>query len=121
MSFLGNILWFILGGFITAALYFLAGLLMCITIIGIPFGVQLFKFGVFALMPFGHEVSTKDSSGCLTMVFNVLWILCGWWEIAIVHAVCGLIFCITIVGIPFGVQHFKIAMYSLLPFGRTID
>jgi len=122
MNTLGNIIWLILGGFLSAILYFTAGLLMCITIIGIPFGVQLFKFGVFVLMPFGHEVTdSKDSSGCLSLVFNVLWILCGWWEIALIHAVSGLIFCITIIGIPFGVQHFKIALYSLLPFGRTIN
>jgi len=121
MSLLGNIIWFILGGFITAVLYIIGGLLMCITIVGIPFGVQLFKFGVFALMPFGHEVSVKEDFGCLSLVFNVLWIICGWWEIALVHAVFGLIFCATIIGIPFGVQHFKIAFYTLMPFGRTID
>lgn len=121
MNTLGNILWFILGGFITSVMYFIAGLLLCITIVGIPFGVQLFKFGVFSLMPFGHEVTTKESSGCLSLVFNVIWILCGWWEIAIVHVVFGLLLCITIVGISFGVQHFKIAGYSLFPFGRTIN
>lgn len=104
-------------------LYFVAGLLLCITIIGIPFGVQLFKFGVFSLMPFGHEVTagTGAVSGCLPIVFNVLWIIFGWWEIAIVHAVFGLLLCITIIGIPFGVQHFKIAGFTLLPFGRTIS
>jgi len=121
MSFLGNILWFIFGGFITAILYYIAGLLMCITIIGIPFGVQLFKIGTFAMMPFGHEMTSSQSSGCLSIVLNVIWVLCGWWEIALVHAAFGLLFCITIVGIPFGVQHFKIAGSSLLPFGRTIS
>lgn len=120
MSLLGNIIWLILGGFITAMMYFISGLIMCITIIGIPFGVQLFKFGVFALMPFGHSVKESSSSGCLSIAFNVLWILLGWWEIALVHLVCGLIFCITIVGIPLGLQHFKIAGYSVFPFGRTI-
>jgi len=122
MNFLGNIFWLVLGGMITAVLYFLAGLLMCATIIGIPFGVQLFKFGVFSLMPFGHNVvNAENSTGCLSIIFNVLWILFGWWEIALIHAVFGLVFCITIIGIPFGIQHFKIAGYSLLPFGRTID
>jgi len=120
MNLIGNILWLILGGLVTAALYFIAGLLLCVTIIGIPFGVQLFKFAAFSLMPFGHEVTTKESSGCLSAVFNVVWIVCGWWEIAIVHAVCGLVFFVTIIGIPFGIQHFKIAGMSLLPFGRTI-
>jgi len=121
MNLLGNIIWFILGGFITAVMYFIAGLLMCVTVIGIPFGIQLFKFGVFALMPFGHEVTGSDSPGCLTIVFNVIWILCGWWEIALVHAVFGLVFCITVIGIPLGVQHFRIAGFSLMPFGRTIS
>jgi len=121
MNILGNICWFILGGFITALLYFVAGLLMCCTVIGIPFGTQLFKFGFFSLMPFGHQVTSKENSGCLSVGFNVLWVLFGWWEIAIIHAVFGLIFCITIVGIPFGIQHFKIAGLSLMPFGRTIS
>jgi len=119
MNTLGNILWFILGGFLAAVIYFIAGLLMCITVIGIPFGVQLFKFGVFTLMPFGREVTSNGNSGCLTLIFNVLWILCGWWEVALVHFVFGLVCCITIIGIPFGVQHFKIAGFALLPFGRT--
>jgi len=122
MNILGNILWLILGGVITALLYFVAGLLMCITIIGIPFGVQMFKFGIFSLMPFGHTVvESSQFSGCLCTIFNVLWIIGGWWEIAVVHAVFGGVLCLTIIGIPFGVQHFKIAMYSLLPFGRTIQ
>ncbi len=122
MNLIGNILWFFLGGFITAVMYFICGLVLCITIIGIPFGVQLFKFGIFSLMPFGHTVTEKpEFSGCLSIGFNLIWILFGWWEIAVVHAVFGLIFCITIIGIPFGIQHFKIALYSVLPFGRTIS
>lgn len=120
MSLLGNIVWLILGGLLTSLMYFISGLVMCITIIGIPFGVQLFKFGVFALMPFGHTIGDNGSSGCLSTVFNILWILLGWWEIALVHLVCGLVFCITVVGIPFGLQHFKLAGYSLFPFGRSI-
>ena len=120
MNFIGNLLWLILGGLLASVLYFFGGLLMCITIIGIPFGFQLFKFGVFCLMPFGHEVKPKSDFGCLALFFNILWILLGWWEVALVHVFFGLVFCITIIGIPFGVQHFKIAMYSALPFGREI-
>jgi len=120
MNTLGNILWLILGGLITAVLYFIAGLILCITIIGIPFGVQLMKFGAFSLMPFGHDVQFRENAGCLAIGFNVIWILGGWWEIALVHAAFGLLCCITIIGIPFGVQHFKIAVFSLMPFGRTI-
>ncbi|MDY3962954.1 MAG: YccF domain-containing protein [Candidatus Cryptobacteroides sp.] len=120
MSFIGNLFWLILGGLLTAVLYIIAGILLCITIIGIPFGFQLMKFGMFALAPFGHEVKVKEDFGCLALIFNIIWILLGWWEIAIIHVVCGLIFCITIIGIPLGVQHFKMAFYSLMPFGREI-
>jgi len=121
MNTLGNIAWIILGGLLTAIGYFFHGLLMCITIIGIPFGVQLFKFGLFSLMPFGHELTPSKDSGCLSVGFNILWIICGWWDIALVHCLFGLIFCITIIGIPLGLQHFKIAYYALLPFGREIS
>ena len=121
MKFIGNIFWLLLGGILVALLYWLAGLILCITIIGIPFGVQLCKFGTFALWPFGHEL--RDSAGetsCLSTIMNVVWILCGWWEIALMHLAFGLICCITIVGIPFGMQHFKLALGSCFPFGKEI-
>ena len=121
MKLIGNILWLILGGIVIALIYYLVGLLMCITIIGIPFGVQLFKLGTYALWPFGHElVDGPKSSGCLATLMNVIWFLLGWWEIAIIHFFCGLIFCITIVGIPWGRQHFKMAISSVFPFGKEI-
>lgn len=116
MSTLGNILWFILGGFLVAGFYFIAGLLLCCTIIGIPFGIQLFKLGAIAVCPFGKEVKTKDNPGCLSVVFTVLWILLGWWEIAIVHFVLGLIFAITIIGIPFAKAHWRLMKMSFMPF-----
>ena len=120
MKIIGNILWLVLGGLLVSLGYFLTGLLFCITIIGIPFGCQLWKFGVFSLWPFGTEVAEgENSTGCLSILMNVLWILFGWWEIAVTHLAFGLLCCITIVGIPFGVQHFKIAILSLLPFGKT--
>lgn len=121
MRFLGNIVWLVLGGLLVAIIYYLVGLLMCVTVIGIPFGVQLFKLGTYALWPFGHElVDGPDEPGCLSIVMNLLWILLGWWEIAIIHLVCGLILCITIVGIPWGGQHFKMAIGSIFPFGKEI-
>lgn len=121
MNVLGNFVWLLLGGLLTAVMYWIAGLLTCCTIIGIPFGIQLFKIGNFALWPFGHEIKPKDNdSGCLQVVFNVLWILCGWWEIALTHFCFGLLLCCTIVGIPWGLQHFKLAKGSLFPFGREI-
>ena len=121
MRFIGNILWFILGGFLVALVYFIVGLLMCITIIGIPFGVQLFKLGAYALWPCGHElVNGPGEPGCLSTVMNLLWILLGWWEIAVIHLVCGLLCCITIIGIPWGLQHFKMAIGAIFPFGKEI-
>ena len=121
MNFIGNVLWLILGGILIAVIHYIIGLLMCITIIGIPFGVQLFKLGTYALWPFGHElVDGPNQPGCVSIVMNLFWIMLGWWEIAVIHLVFGLLFCITIVGIPFGIQHFKMILPSILPFGKEI-
>ena len=121
MNFIGNVLWFILGGFLVALIYFVVGLLMCLTIVGIPFGVQLFKLGIYSLWPFGHElINGPNEPGCLSTVMNLLWILLGWWGIAAIHLVCGLICCVTIIGIPWGLQHFKMAIGSIFPFGKQI-
>lgn len=121
MKFLGNLAWLVLGGLLVAIIYIAVGLLMCITIIGIPFGTQLFKLGTYSLWPFGHEVVNKPNEpGCLSVVMNLIWVLLGWWEIAVIHLIFGLILCITIIGIPFGMQHFKMAIASILPFGKEI-
>ena len=115
MSTFGNILWFFLGGFLVALMYFAAGLLFCVTIIGIPFGMQLMKIGVLALAPFGKEVTSKENPGCFSIGFSVLWILCGWWETAIVHLALAFVFAITIIGIPFAKAHWRLMMMSFLP------
>lgn len=121
MKGIGNILWLIFGGALVALIYFVVGLLLCITVIGIPFGLQLFKFGAYALWPFGHTLENKAGEpGCLSVVMNLVWILLGWWEIALIHLFFGLLLCITIVGIPFGVQHFKMAVGAIFPFGKEI-
>lgn len=121
MKFLGNILWFLLGGFIISLYYFLTGILFCITIIGIPFGLQLIKLAGFALWPFGHDIqSDTNDGGCLAIIMNVVWILVGGIEIAMLHLAFGAFLCITIVGIPFGLQHFKMALLALIPFGKKI-
>lgn len=121
MKFLGNILWLVLGGLLVAVYYWIVGLVTCITIIGIPFGIQLMKIGTFALWPFGHEVQPSPSdSGCLAIIMNVIWILVGGIEIALLHLSFGLICCVTIIGIPFGLQHFKMALLALVPFGKNI-
>jgi len=121
MRFLGNIFWFLLGGMIISLYYFIVGLLFCLTIIGIPFGVQLIKMAGFALWPFGKEVQAgPEDSGCLCILMNVIWILVGGIEIALTHLTCGIVFCITIVGIPLGIQHFKMTLLALVPFGKVI-
>ena len=121
MSLLGNLVWLIFGGFFMAASYFILGLAYCITIIGIPVGVQLFKLGMLSLSPFGHDVVDRGGAmGCWSMFLNILWIVFGGIEMALTHAVMGLIFCVTIVGIPFGKQHFKLALLALMPFGKEI-
>ena len=122
MKFLGNILWFVLGGFIVSIYYFIVGLLFCITIIGIPFGLQLIKLAGFALWPFGHEIqSDTNDGGCLSIFMNGIWILVGGIEIAMLHLTFGVFLCITIIGIPFGLQHFKMALLALIPFGKKIS
>lgn len=121
MNSVGNIFWLLLGGIVIAIIYYIVGLLMCITLIGIPFGIQLFKLGTYSLWPFGHELlDGPNEPGCVSVFMNLIWILCGWWEIAILHVFCGLIFCITLVGIPLGMQHFKMAVASIFPFGKEI-
>lgn len=122
MSILGNILWFILGGFLLGMGYILVGFLFCITIIGIPFGYQLMKLGVLAMFPFGQTPEFDPMPmGCLSLVFNILWILIGGIELALAHVAIGLIFCVTIIGIPFGLQHFKLAKLALMPFGLVLQ
>ena len=122
MKFLGNILWLVLGGLVVSLYYFLVGVLFCITIIGIPFGLQLIKIAGLALWPFGHDIqSDTNDGGCLAIIMNVIWILVGGIEIALFHVTMGTILCLTIVGIPFGLQHFKMALLALIPFGKKIS
>ncbi|MDR0370345.1 MAG: YccF domain-containing protein [Prevotellaceae bacterium] len=121
MKFLGNVLWLIFGGLITALGYLVGSILMMITIIGIPFGFQTLKIARLALWPFGCKVvDSGGSSGCLSLIMNVLWIILGGLEICLAHLFFGIILCITIIGIPFGRQHFKMASLALTPFGKSI-
>ncbi|MCD7898817.1 MAG: YccF domain-containing protein [Bacteroides sp.] len=121
MNILLNLLWLLLGGIITFVEYVVASLVMMITIIGIPFGVQTFKMAFLALMPFGKEVkTTPQSGGCLNTIMNLIWILVGGIWISLSHLVFGVVLCITIIGIPFGRQHFKLAGLALTPFGKQV-
>ena len=116
-----NVLWLVLGGIFTAVEYVVASLLLMVTIVGIPFGMQTLKLAGLALWPFGKEVRTGGrSGGCLYVLMNVLWILLGGIWIALSHLVFGAILCITVIGISFGLQHFKLAALALTPFGKDI-
>ena len=122
MKFLGNILWLILGGLVVSLYYALMGVLFCITVIGIPFGLQLIKMAGLALWPFGRDVhSDSNDGGCLSIIMNVIWIIFGGIEIAMLHIGFGIVCCLTIVGIPFGMQHFKMAILAFVPFGKKIS
>ena len=120
MRTIGNILWLILAGFWLAIGYALSGLLICITIIGIPFGIQAFKLAQFSLWPFGRSVARSPEGGCLEVGFNILWLVLFGWGMFLAHIVAGILLCITIIGIPFGIQAFKLSVLALWPFGRHI-
>ena len=121
MKIIGNIIWLIFGGFVTCIEYVISSLLLMITIIGIPFGLQTLKLARLALWPFGSTVTdTGSTGGCLNVIMNVLWIILGGIWICLTHLFFGLLLCITIIGIPFGIQHFKMAGLALTPFGKEI-
>ena len=117
MTILGNILWFIFGGFVSGIIWVLYGILWSITIVGIPIGAQCFKFAGLAFFPFGKEVSY--GGGTVSLIANIIWLIVTGIPMAIGNAIWGCILCITIIGIPFGKQFFKIAKLSLMPFGAT--
>lgn len=120
-SLLGNLLWLIFGGLLSGLGYIIGGLLLCVTIIGIPFGIQSMKLGVATFTPFGKDlVEREDANSCLRLVFNVIWLLLFGWEIALVHLIHAAVLAVTIVGIPFAWQHVKLVPMSLLPFGRDL-
>lgn len=122
MSFLGNIIWIIFGGIFIFFQYIFGGLVLCLTIVGIPFGLQCFKFAIVGLAPFGVKISdTSSNVGCLSTIMNIIWLIFGGIGIVLTHLLFGLLFCITIVGIPFGLQHFKLMNLAFSPFGKSIS
>ena len=121
MNLLGNIVWLLLGGLAVAVEYFVSGLALCLTIVGIPFGIQALKLGLLALLPFGQSsVRTDQGTGSLYTLMNVIWFFLGGIWIVLTHLLFGALLFITIVGIPFGRQHFKLMSMALTPFGRNI-
>lgn len=118
MGCLGNLLWFVFGGFISGLSWVLAGVLWCITIVGIPVGVQCFKFAGLSFFPFGKEV--KYGGGAGSLLLNIIWIVVSGLPLALEFAFFGVLLCITVIGIPFGLQMFKLAKLALMPFGAEI-
>jgi len=118
MKIIGNLIWFVFGGFLMSLGWILVGTLYCITIIGIPVGLQAFKMAGLSLWPFGKEVNYGGGMGSLFL--NIIWIVFGGVQLAICHFSWGILFHITIIGIPFGRQHFKLAKLALMPFGATV-
>ena len=117
MKLIGNLLWFIFTGFITGLFWFVLGLVWCITIIGIPFGRQCFKMAGLVMTPFGKVVHSDFGKHPIA---NILWIIFGGLELCIAYLIVGVIWCITIVGIPFGRQCFKLSTLALVPFGASV-
>lgn len=121
MRIIGNLIWLIFGGIFICLEYLIAGVVMLLTIIGIPWGLQCFKLAVLALWPFGREIrESQQATGCLNTVLNIIWIFVGGIWIALTHLIFGVLLAITIIGIPFANQHFKLMRLSFTPFGKEI-
>ncbi|MGW7573561.1 YccF domain-containing protein [Streptomyces sp. NPDC054765] len=115
-----NVIWLVLSGFWLALGYVLAGIICCVLIITIPFGIASFRIAGYALWPFGRTTVERRDAGAGSMIGNVIWIIFAGWWLALGHIVTGLVLCVTIIGIPFGIANFKMIPISLMPLGRDI-
>ena len=121
MSLIGNVVFFVFGGFVIFLGYVLGGILLCLTIIGIPFGLMCFRLAGSVVAPFGREVrETEPPGGVLTLIMNIIWIILPGLELAIMHLVLALLFAVTIIGFPIAVQHVKLVPMALFPFGHVM-
>jgi uncharacterized membrane protein YccF (DUF307 family) len=121
VALLGNIIWFLCGGFFAFFIYLIAGVSLCLTVVGIPFGFQAIKLGIASLAPFGKEVvAGPNADSLLRVIFNIVWLVLYGWELALGHLVCALLLAVTIIGLPFAKQHLKLLPLSLWPFGREL-
>jgi uncharacterized membrane protein YccF (DUF307 family) len=121
MNLIGNLLWLLFGGLAAALGYIFGGFILCLTVIGIPWGMQCFKIAGLVLWPFGKKVvPVSGGTGCISLFCNIIWLLCGGLYTAIVHLVFAFILFITIIGIPFARQHLKLMELSLMPFGKQV-
>jgi uncharacterized membrane protein YccF (DUF307 family) len=121
MRFIGNIIWLIFGGFIAFIGYIVGGIALCVTIVGIPFGIQVFKLAEVTLWPFNKTFELKEGApGCLSTIMNLIWLIVAGFWIVITHLIFGILLSITIIGIPWGKQHFKLMSLAITPFGRRV-
>ncbi len=121
MNFLGNIIWLVFGGFLAALGYIFGSFILCISIVGLPWGMQCFKIAGLELSPFGKKiVSSNRGVGCLSTFCNIIWLLSGGLYTAFIHLIFAAILFITIIGIPFARQHLKLMELSLMPFGKSV-
>jgi uncharacterized membrane protein YccF (DUF307 family) len=121
MNAIGNIIWLLCGGFLAALGYLFGGFALCLTLVGVPWGIQCFKMASLVLWPFGKKVvSTGSSMGCLSIFCNIVWLICGGLYTAVVHLIFAALLFVTIIGIPFARQHLKLVELSLMPFGKTV-
>ena len=118
MKLIGNIIWILTGGLSSAIGFLCAGLLLCVTIVGIPFGVQCIKMAGLVLTPFGKKVTLRFGSHPIA---NVLWFIIGGFAIGVTYLIVGFLFCVTVIGIPFGLQIFKLAKLAAFPFGAEVS
>ena len=128
MTLLLNLLWFILGGFVTGFAWLVGGAVLAVTIVGLPWAAAAFRIGIFSFAPFGSTVVDRRmitghedlGTGSLGLVLNVVWFLFAGWYIALAHVLLGAVQCLTVIGIPFGIQHFKMAIIALAPVGKSV-
>lgn len=120
MKTIGNLIWFVFSGLWLGLSYFAAGLVSCLTIIGIPFGIQSMKLAVYVMWPFGQELVPKQQDHLLRGILNIIWIIIGGFWLAIFHVALGLVLCVTVIGIPFGIKNFKMAKLALFPFAFSV-
>lgn len=120
MRLLLNVIWLFLSGFWLAVGYLIAGIVCCVLIITIPFGLASFRIANYALWPFGRTIETRREAGAASLIGNVIWIVVAGWWLAIGHVVTGFLLCVTVIGIPLGIANFKMVPVSLVPLGSRI-
>ena len=120
MRTLLNVIWFVFSGFWLWLAYMLAGIICCVLIITIPWGIASFRMANYAVWPFGREVVNKPRAGVFSFLGNVIWIIAAGWWLALTHIATGLLLCVTIIGIPLGIANFKLIPISLMPLGKDI-